>query len=458
MTTQHCAIHPGIMMIVALTLFASAGSMAQQPAAIGPLNVDDAVIYALQHNPLVMHGLQDLQIAQEEITVARANGLPAASLSINNTYIPSPLTEFNIPLETSLGGVAQLSVTQPLWPTSRWAAPIASAHAGVGISAETLARTRQQVMFQTRQAFYQVLTAQELLQVDQEAVDVAARQLELSTNTVNAGLAAPLDVYQSKAALADAQLTLVRADNTLAVAKAVLATQLGLPAGAVVALTPPQTLPTAPPDVEALVQEALINRPEMAQFIYRRKQILAQMDITRLQTLPLLGLTGSYAAPVYGTNALAAAGLSVGLSLAINLYDGGATKAELQQSRIRLSQVDTDARQTELTITLDVRQAWLDLQNAQQQLADADVQHTAAAEALRISEVRYANGEGIVLEVEQARLRLTQALTALAQARFQAQLADAQLAYALGCPTPDVPPVITLPWPVVVPHVATLGK
>ena len=138
-------------------------------------------------------------------------------------------------------------------------------------------------------------------------------------------------------------------------------------------------------------------------------------------------------------------GLTLGLSLAINLYDGGATHAEIQQARIHLSQVDTDARQTELSITLDVRQAWLALQNAQQQLADAETQHTAAAEALRISEVRYENGEGIVLEVEQARLNLTQALTALAQARFQAQLADAQLAYALGCPAPDVPTVLSLP-------------
>ena len=308
MTTQHRAIYPAFVIIVALTLFAHAGGIAQQTAAIGPLSVDDAVIYALQHNPQAMHGLQDLRVAQLQIDVARANGLPSASLSVNNTYVPTPLSEFNVALETSLGGVAQLSVTQPLWPFSRWTAPVNSARAGIGISAESLARTRQQVMFQTRQAFYQVLTAQELLQVDQQAVDVATRQLLLSTNTVNAGLAAPLDVFQSKASLADAQLTLVRAQNTLAVAQAVLATQLGLPAGTIVTLTPPQTLPTAPPDVDALVKQALCNRPEMAQFNYHRQQILAQMEITRLQTLPLLGLTGSYAAPVYGTNVLAALG------------------------------------------------------------------------------------------------------------------------------------------------------
>lgn len=452
MTPQHRAISPGIVVSIVFTLCACLGSFAQPPAVIGPLSADDAVIYALQHNPQVVHGLQDLQIASLQIDVARANGLPTASLSINNAYVPSPLSYGPLQLESSLGGTAQFSITQPIWPSGRWTAPIASARAGVAISAKTLARTRQQVMFQTRQAFFQVLTSQELLSVDQEAVDVAARQLTLSTNTVNAGLAAPLDVYQSKASLADAQLTLVRAENTLAVAQSVLASQLGLPAGAMVVLTPPQTLPTAPPDVDALVQQALAQRPEMAQYIFRRKQIRAQMEVTRLQTLPLIGMTGTYASSVYGSNALASSGLTFGLSLAVNLFDGGATTAEIRQARVQLSQVDTDARQTELSITLDVRQAWLDLQNAQQQLADAEVQHTAAAEALRIAEVRYANGEGIVLEVEQARLKVTQSLTALAQARFQAQLADAQLAYALGCPAPEVQPIMPLPLPLGVPR------
>ncbi len=331
-----------------------------------------------------------------------------------------------------------------MWPASRWTAPVTSARAGVGISEETLARLRQQVMFQTRQAFYQVLSAQELVQVDQQAVEVAARQLAITTNTVNAGLAAPLDIFQSQAALADAQLTLVRAQNTLDVAQAVLATQLGLSSGTLVIVIQPQSLPNAPSDVETLVQQALANRPEMASFNCRRVQIRAQMALTRLQTFPLVGLTGSYPTPAYGTNVLAASGLTFGLSILYTFYDGGATTAELKQDRIRLSRwIPTRAERNYPLLWMCGKPGWIC--KTQEQLADADVQHKASAEALRISEVRYENGEGIVLEVEQARLRLTQALTAQAQARYQAQLADAQLAYALGCPVPDVPPITSLP-------------
>jgi len=101
---------------------------------------------------------------------------------------------------------------------------------------------------------------------------------------------------------------------------------------------------------------------------------------------------------------------------------------------VQLAQLDTSATQLELGITLDVRQAYLGLQNATAQLTAAGDARKAAAEALRIAQIRYENGQGIVLEIEQARLQLTQAETALAQAQFQAQVSAAQLTYALGEP------------------------
>lgn len=61
MTPQHRAISPGIVVSIVFTLCACLGSFAQPPAVIGPLSADDAVIYALQHNPQVVHGLQDLR-------------------------------------------------------------------------------------------------------------------------------------------------------------------------------------------------------------------------------------------------------------------------------------------------------------------------------------------------------------------------------------------------------------
>jgi len=463
MTAHRCPVSRVLLLAVALSFISALQAVAQQPIPpAGPLTVEDAVAYALAHNPTLVRAEQDVQIAQTQVRVARAGAYPDVNVSINTTETPNPLsTTFGgqtIQLGSQLSSSGQLTVSQPVWPQTRWQAPVASAQANVGITQETLVRTRQQVMYQTRQAFYQVLSSGELVQVAQQAVDVAQQQLKLAQNTVNAGLAAPLDIYQAKAVLANNQLTLVQAKNTNDVAKAVLAEQLGLPAGTPVALNAPKDMPTAPPDVDALVADALKNRPELSLYNFRRKQIRAQMDIIRLQQLPILTAQAGYAQPLTGASMFSSSGLTFGAVIAWNLFDGGGTKAQLQAAHIQLAEVDTSARQTELQVTLEVRQAWLSLQNAQQQLKSAEEQRAAAAEALRIAQVRYENGEGIVLEVQQAQLNLTQALTALAQARFQAQSASAQLAFALGAPAPAVPLASPLPAPLVAPASAYTGR
>jgi len=314
-----------------------------------------------------------------------------------------------------------------------------AAQAQVGAQGTTLSRTRQQIAYQVRQAYYQLLSARQLQEVADDAVRVAEGQLTLAKNTFEAGTAPRLDVVQATAALESARVDQLRAQNGSDLAAAALAVQLGLPAGAEVRLAPQATLPPAPEAIDPLVQAALAQRTELTELNFRRTQLRANMELIKLQSRPIANVQVNYGDALIGSGGLSGSqSLTLALSVAMAVYNGGKTKADLEGARLQLEQLDTRARQVELGITLEVRQAVLNLQNALAQLTAAQRQLDAANEALDIAQVRYDFGEGIFLEVEQARLRQTQARTALTQARFQANLADAQLAYALG--TPVVPP------------------
>lgn len=412
-----------------------------QPAPPVPttaLTVDQAVIFALQNNPSITLNAQNVQIARDRVGSARANGLPNVSIGISSTF--SPTQETFAFQGAAAGGnrlntSGQLVISQPVWPPTRWRAPVEAARANVGIQAENLTRTRQQVAFQTRQAFYQLLGTQELLSVAQYSVTVAEAQLRLANATFEAGTAPFLDVEQARASLADAQVSLVRAQNNVDVARATLVVQLGLPAGTPLAIVAPTTLPTAPDQVDPLIAEALRARPEMAELNFQRQQLRATIDQIKLQQRPLVDVQGIYNRGLTGLGSDTSV-FGVAANVAFTVYNGKKTKYDVAAAQTQLAQVDTSARQVELGITLDVRQAWLNLQNALKQLEAAEEQRKAAASAVTIAEVRYREGEGIQLELEQARLRSTQALTSLAQARFQAQTAAAQLLFAIGAPVP----------------------
>lgn len=418
------------------------------PAA--PLTVDAAVAFALQHNPAVTLGEENVQIAREQVRAAQAVAQPSIGVSGTANYIPgaTPIVfQGNTIGGNKLNASAQATASRPIWPPDVWRAPVAGARAGVGVNQQALLRTQQQVAFQTRQAFFQLLNAQELLTVAQYAVRVAEEQLRLAKATFAAGTTPRLDVLQAESTVEDARVNQARAENTVDVSRAALATQLGLPAGAPIAITPPEGLPVAPAEVDPLVAAACAARPELQQLTFRRQQVLAGMATIRLQQAPVVNLQGSYAKTLAGGSLFGTDGLSFTAVASWNLFNGGATKANLAAARVQLEQLNTTAQQIELGVSLDVRQAWLNLQNALKQYQAAAKQSAAADEALRIAELRYREGEGIQLEVEQAMLRSTQARTSLTQARFQAQVAAAQLQFAVGAPpaaqlpTAPAPPI-----------------
>ncbi len=437
-----------------------AATMAQQPAPApvtappalttpapptAPLTVDEAVAFALRANPAVVGAAQSVRIAEAQVDVARAGGRPSVNVVSSTTYNPAPGSvtipgsggnpDRTISLGDTLGSSINISGTQPVWPATSWRAPVAAAQAAVGVNATTLTRTRQQIAFQVRQAYFSLLSAQQLQQVAADAVTVAQTQLRLAQTTFEAGTAPKLDVLQATAGLEAARVNLLRAENATDLARATLAVQLGLPSSAPLTLAPPTTLPAPPSDIEPLVQAAIAQRPELEQINFRRQQLRASIDLIRLQQQPLASASVNYGKSLIGSGGLMGGdSLTASLNIALAAYNGGRTQAELRAAELQLEQLDTTARQIELGITLDVRQAALNLQSALAQLIAARRQLDAANQALEIAQLRYQYGEGILLEVEQARLAQTQARTALAQAQFQANLARAQLDFAVGTP------------------------
>ncbi len=418
------------------------------PTPTAPLSVDDAVVFALRYNPGIVRSAQDVVIAQDQVRSAQSNALPTLSVSANGNWIAEPPPPFSLPdghggtisitTQPAFSSSAQASLAQPVWPPTRWTAPVAAARANVGASQETLNRTLEQTVFMTRQAFYQYATALQLVQVAQDAVDVAKGQLALAQRNVEAGIAARIDVVQAEATLADAEVNLVRAQNNNDLARAGLALQLGLSAGTPVTIVAPKAgvLPAAPGEAAALVDTAVKQRPDLLLINYRRAQVKANIDLIRLVQMPMLSLQANYTKNITEGGLFGTEGLTVAGVASINLYNGGKTQADVAAAKEQLAQLDTAAQQTTLGITFDVHQAWVNLVMALEQYKDAQRQFDAADEALRIARIRYENGMGIQLEVDQAQLRRNQAQVALAQASLQAQVASAQLDYAIGVPAP----------------------
>ena len=157
-----------------------------------------------------------------------------------------------------------LSLNQLITDFGRTSNLVSSAKFRASAQDQVTETVHANILLETDRAYFSVLRAQSLLTVAQQTV--SARQLvsDQVTELTAAKLRSQLDLSFANVNLAEAKLQLADAQNAVKSAIAELATAMGLPGQQAFVLAE-EPMPEPPPDrVDALVQEAIQKRPELA--------------------------------------------------------------------------------------------------------------------------------------------------------------------------------------------------
>ena len=293
--------------------------------------------------------------------------------------------------------------------------------------------TREQVLLSVTVSYFNVLEVQAVLQVAQQTFDT--RQLLLNQVSVLATnkLRSDLDVSFARVAVQEGKLLLEKARNDADAAMTSLSTTLGYrePRPFQLAEPAPSVL-TRTNDVSELVETALVSRPELLSLQNGRDSALrlarSQRD-ARLPTVSAIGVAGG--APIHDSHLpenYAAAGMQLSLPLfASGLYLACQHEAELK------AQADAELlRAAEDNVVWDVHIAWLNVNNALEQLDTTEQLVRNACEAYALAAARYNIGSSSILELSQSQLSLTSAQIANPNARYDVLIQQARLSYEVG--------------------------
>ncbi|MDR7433977.1 MAG: TolC family protein [Armatimonadota bacterium] len=441
-------ISRGILSLVILPVLLISSvlpAQAQQGQTPRPITLKDALALALQQNLQVRFAAFEVAIARAQLEQAKAGKAVQVTGSASYTRInerapttitvsaPPPLGTVTVqlpppPVDT---GELRVSLQYPLFTGGRLEAQIALAEANVKGAEATLQRTVQQVLFQVKQAYYQLLLARASRRAAERILAQAEENLRVARVRVQAGVAPQFDVLQAEVNLANARQGVVRALNSMALARQALAALLNIPLDTL--LEPQDELGITPFSVplEELINRALRQRPELAELSARRAAAEAALELARSGARPNLALQGAYSLSGTSLQNLTT-NWQVILALTLNLFDGGLTKARIQEAEERLRQLQVAESQQRQAIELEVRQSYLTLQSAVAELEASGKAVEQALEALRIANVRYQAGVSAQLEVIAAQAALAQAEVNRVQALFNYNLALAQLERAVG--------------------------
>jgi outer membrane protein TolC len=278
-----------------------------------------------------------------------------------------------------------------------------------------------------------------LLIADQSEVESATSQRDtakaLSQQTSDqktAGLASAVDVLRSELQLQSREQKLIVAQNNLAKQKLVLARAIGLPPGQKFEITtqvPYREL--TPATLEDAIQNAYKARADYQSQMNQVRSAELARRAASAERYPSLGVETDYG--LSGVNPGSSHGtVDAAATLRIPVFQGGRVHGDVLRADASLSRERQRLEDLRARIDQEVRDAYLDLEAAAQEVSVEKSAVTLATQTLAQSRDRFVSGVTDNIEVVQAQDALAIATDSYIASLYSHNLAKMTLARATG--------------------------
>jgi outer membrane protein len=297
---------------------------------------------------------------------------------------------------------------------------------------QNVTNTRAQVLIEVQQGYYQALAAQSILKVAQATLDLRRLTLRQVSALAQGLLRSTLDVSFAQVNVSQAELDFFRADSGARASHTRLSAAMGYDRDQPFSLSDEPLPPALDPDVDALIGQAMHERPDLAALQLNQDSLARYAEAEKRLRNPTIT-----AAAVAGVAPVRSEGLpesysAVGVNVNIPILNGGLFRARRGEAESRAAAGSKDVQALTVQISRDVQVAWLNANDAFRRLDVTARMVAEANEALRLAQARYDNALGSIVELSQAQLNQTSAEIASASAKYEYLSRRAALNYAMG--------------------------
>lgn len=419
----------------------------QQPRISGTLSVEDSVKLALLHNKMLQQMLEERTIAEGGIISSRSAYLPNVALSAQyrrQELVPSFDISFpgappeHVQIGTLDNYSAALTVTQPIYAGGAIEARVQLARLSSLLADQTVRAATQDVVYTTETAYHNLLLSQHLVDIGTEEVRASKVHLSDVEKKRAGGVASKYDVLRAQVELSNSEADLIRSKNAINIARADLIKTMGVSQDSDFVLSDEFVFAPIKVPMEEAVQTAFTNRPDLYSKEYQIRQQREQLRLARSQYLPNISayFTNTWANPSpvsFGSSANEWGRIwEAGFLGAWPIFDGFQREGDIIQQKARLKQAQIGLVDAEETAVLELTQAILSVENAEEFVQSQQLNVTRATEGLRLAQVGYEQGINTQVELIDAQAALTTARVNYYEAIYRHVVAKLALLRAMG--------------------------
>lgn len=386
---------------------------------------------------------KDIQMQEQEITVASANILEATSVFLPQVNFKANYTHNDKVLAQNIFSgynndhLANLTLAESIYNGGANTAGLKQARLYLEIQRQTLRAKKLDLEFEAKRLYYGFLLALENQRIAREALDQALAHYESVKQMYKQGTASRFDLLQSGVQVSLLEPEVVKTKNEIDSLKADLNKLMSRNVDSLIETKEKLAYLALEIREDEFLKIAYLDRPEV-----KLKSLGVDIDKWGIQMAksgyrPSVDFFAGYS---WRSNSLSnlfnekQSNWNTGLAVSIPIFEGFSTKAKVDAARARFAQGKISQENLSEQIAVDVRKGCLDLQGAQAIIKSQSDNLEESKEALRIAEVSYANGVAINLDVLDAQVSLAQIQRNLVSSIYDYLMALAYLDRSMGKP------------------------
>lgn len=422
------------------------------------LSVDDAVQLGFKNNKSLHLSLMKVRNSEAKAGETNASMLP--SLKFNGSYtrlsdippalftlppaftqmlppsVKIPPMEFSPSISNNYS--LKFSLSQPLFTGSRLSNSSKLASYSSMATNEDYNKDKEELVYNIKNGYWSLYKAVQLKNVIDENVNQIKAHLTDANNLLKQGLITDNDVLKLKVQLSNVMYSQVDLDNGVKLAKIALNNVIGIPLSTEIAIQVDTNITEIQiADMDALVDIALGNRPDVKAANYRIKASESGVKIAQAGWFPQIYLYGDYLynrpnSRVFPAKDAFKDTWDAGITLSFDIWNWGTTIHQTHQAESQLEQARDALGIIKDAITLEVTQNYLNVEQAKEKINIAKISVSQAEENMRVTESKFKNGLALSSDMVDAEVALLQAKTNYTNSLVDYELAKARLEKSVG--------------------------
>ena len=396
------------------------------------MTLDRCIELALGNNPQINSAFQDMLASDARIKQVWSNYFPQLNWQSGFTRIRqlqlSDVFGRNLTYNYYLAG--QITLQQMLYDFGVTQNQATIKKLDYKAYKASLAAVINDVIYQTKDAYYNLLLAMENKRVAEDNVN----KYELFYNQAIAfykiGMNPKVDVTIAQSNLSNAKLNLIQADNSVNLAIAKLNNVMGVPF--INKYDVKERLEYTPVNItlNQAVDMARESRPELKMAELKVESAKQTVKLVKKSYLPTISLEGQYMRG--GKHINSNYGYSLGGYLTFPTVNGALIRNEIKEAKYLYDKELAEAQNTQNAIYLEIQTAYLMLTEKKAQIPVAILQVKQAKENYELSYGRYRVGEASPVELRDAQVTYQEAQFDYYNTLYGYNSAKAALEKAIG--------------------------